>query len=885
VSAAVPDKEPDQRPHLETVGGAGDPTSASALLDYTSAGTSLVAAYRTHGHLAADLDPLGMPAPDDPALHPEYHGLTEEAMRAIPARALRVYVDGETLWDVLPHLREIYCGTVAYEIEHLSSHEQRRWLREAIESRRFWVPTQVEEKRRLLIRLLRVEGFEQYLRRTFLGAKTFSIEGLDMMILMLDEAVLLAAEEGIEEAVFGMAHRGRLNVLAHVLRRPYRDILAEFEGEHALDVETLRPDHGSGDVKYHHAANTTRTFEVGGETRSIRLSLVPNPSHLEFVNPVVMGRTRALETVYAAPASVTHDRRRAISVLIHGDSAFSGQGIVAESLNLGTLPGYTVGGALHLISNNQIGFTTDPRDFRSTRHSSDLAKGFNVPIIHVNADHLAGCRAAVRLAMAFRARFGRDVLIDLVGYRRWGHNEGDEPAYTHPKMYEVVRTHRPIAERYAEEIMGEGVITEDDVAQMRQYVARRLKEEHARVREPKYHEPAGEPDRWATPTSVSEERLRRLNEELLEVPDSFTVHPKLVTQLQRRVSAMDDGSIAWGHAEALAFASLLCDGVHVRLTGQDTERGTFSHRHAVLHDVETGELYTPLEHLKGARAGFEIHNSPLTEAACLGFEHGYSVTRPDALVLWEAQYGDFANGAQVIIDQFIVSSESKWGEKSRLTLLLPHGFEGNGPEHSSARLERFLKLGAEDNMTVVNATTPAQYFHLLRLQALAKLRRPLVVMTPKGLLRAKDATSSLAELTSGTFQAVLDDPDAGEYKEDISRLVLCSGKMYYDLQRHPQRAERPEVAVARIERLYPFPAEEFRALVDSYPFLESVAWVQEEPQNMGAWRHIRHRLEQAIPPGVPLRYEGRPWRASPSEGYPIAHEREQERIVKAALGL
>jgi 2-oxoglutarate dehydrogenase E1 component len=786
---------------------------------------------------------------------------------------------------VLPHLREIYCGTVAYEIEHLSSHEQRRWLREAIESRRFWVPTQVEEKRRLLIRLLRVEGLEQYLRRTFLGAKTFSIEGLDMMILMLDEAVLLAAEEGIEEAVFGMAHRGRLNVLAHVLRRPYRDILAEFEGEHALDVETLRPDHGSGDVKYHHAAHTTRTFEIGGEIRSIRLSLVPNPSHLEFVNPVVMGHTRALQTLYAAPASVTHDRRRAISVLIHGDSAFSGQGIVAESLNLGTLPGYTVGGALHLISNNQIGFTTDPRDFRSTRHSSDLAKGFNVPIIHVNADHLAGCRAAVRLAMAFRARFGRDVLIDLVGYRRWGHNEGDEPAYTHPKMYEVVRTHRPIAERYAEEIIEEGVISAEDVAEMRQYVARRLKEEHARVREPKYHEPAAEPDRWATPTAVSEERLRRLNEELLETPESFTTHPKLVTQLAKRGTALDDGTIAWGHAEALAFASLLCDGVHVRLTGQDTERGTFSHRHAVLHDVETGELYTPLEHLKGARAGFEIHNSPLTEAACLGFEHGYSVTRPDALVLWEAQYGDFANGGQVIIDQFIVSSESKWGEKSRLTLLLPHGFEGNGPEHSSARLERFLKMGAEDNMTVVNPTTPAQLFHLLRLQALAKLRRPLIVMTPKGLLRAKDAASPLPQLTQGTFQAVLDDPDALEYKEDITRLVLCSGKMYYDLQRHPQRAERPEVAVARIERLYPFPAEEFGRLVDSYPFLESVVWVQEEPQNMGAWRHIRHRLEQAIPAGVPLRYEGRPWRASPSEGYPIVHEREQERIVKAAIGL
>ena len=419
--------------------GAGDPTSASALLDYTSAGTSLVAAYRTHGHLAADLDPLGMPAPDDPALHPEYHGLTEEAMRAIPARALRVYVDGETLWDVLPHLREIYCGTVAYEIEHLSSHEQRRWLREAIESRRFWVPTQVAEKRRLLIRLLRVEGFEQYLRRTFLGAKTFSIEGLDMMILMLDEAVLLAAEEGIEEAVFGMAHRGRLNVLAHVLRRPYRDIFAEFEGEHALDVETLRPDHGSGDVKYHHNANTTRTFEIGGETHSIRLSLVPNPSHLEFVNPVVMGRTRALETLYAAPASVTHDRRRALSVLIHGDAAFSGQGIVAESLNLGTLRG--LHGRRRAAPDLEQPDRLHDRPARLPLHAPLVrpGEGLQRPD-HPRQRRPPGRPAARPSASRWRsgARFARDVLIDLVGYRRWGHNEGDEPAYTQPQMYEVV---------------------------------------------------------------------------------------------------------------------------------------------------------------------------------------------------------------------------------------------------------------------------------------------------------------------------------------------------------------------------------------------------------------------------------------------------------------
>jgi 2-oxoglutarate dehydrogenase E1 component len=453
-------------------------------------------------------------------------------------------------------------------------------------------------------------------------------------------------------------------------------------------------------------------------------------------------------------------------------------------------------------------------------------------------------------------------------------------------MYELVHEHPAIAARYAEEIVGESVVTHEDVKAMREHIARRLKEEHSRIRETKPHESATEATAWAAPTGVNAERLQRLNDELLEVPESFTVNAKLAGQLARRNDAMaGTRGIDWGHAEALAFGSLLCDGVHIRLTGQDSERGTFSHRHAVLHDAGTGETYTPIEHLKGARAGFEIHNSPLTENACMGFEHGYSVTRPDALVLWEAQYGDFANGAQVIIDQFIVSSQSKWGQTSRLTLLLPHGYEGNGPEHSSARLERFLKLGAEQNITVVAPTTPANYFHLLRVQALAKLRRPLIVMTPKGLLRAKDAVSEVADLVEGTFRPVIDDPKASRWREDVTRLVLCSGKIYYDLQRHPDRADADEVAIARIERLYPFPNDEVHALIESYPYLESVVWVQEEPQNMGAWRSIRHRLEQAMPSGIRLRYEGRPWRASPSEGYPVAHEREQERIVKVALGL
>ena len=861
-----------------------------ARLDWTSAGMSLVTRHRTHGHLKAQLDPLGTPPPGDPALEPESFGLTPEAMEAVPAAMLRVYVPGDTLAEVLPQLRRVYCGTIAYELEHLSSHEERWWLREAIESRRYWVDASPEEERRLLVRLLRVEGLEQYLRRTFLGAKQFSIEGLEMMVLMLDEAIALAAEEGIEQAVFGMAHRGRLNVLAHVLRRPYAKIIAEFEGERTTDVETDLPEGGAGDVKYHLGATSTRRIPVDGGEREIRLSLLPNPSHLEFVNPVVVGRTRALQTEHAGESAIEVDAKRAMAVQIHGDAAFSGQGVVAETLNLQGLPGYRVGGSLHLIANNQVGFTTDAVDARSTRYSSDMAKGFDVPIIHVNADDLRACRTAIRLAMAFRRRFGRDVVIDLVGYRRWGHNEGDEPAYTQPTMYDAIREKPSVASVTAERLVRAGIVSEDDVAEMRAHIARRLQEAHQSLKAPRpvRERPvrASDMPQPAVETAVPADVLRALNEELLTLPDGFMPHPKLAQQLERRREALDRGAIDFGHAEALAFASLLREGTAVRLTGQDSERGTFSHRHAVLHDVERGRTYTPLEHVRGAQAGFEIRNSPLSETGCLGFEYGYAVTAPDALVLWEAQFGDFVNGAQVIVDQFIASGASKWGQRSRLTLLLPHGFEGNGPEHSSARLERFLQLAAEDNIRICYPTTAAQFFHLLREQARTSVRRPLVVMTPKGLLRARDAASTLDELTRTTgFQQVIDDPQARDYPEDIARLVLCSGKIYYDLQRHPERSVADEVAIARVERLYPFPLEAVRDLIASYPNLESVVWVQEEPQNAGAYRNLRHRLEASLPPGLVLEYAGRPWRSSPAEGYTVAHTQEQDRIMRRALWL
>ena len=620
--------------------------------------------------------------------------------------------------------------------------------------------------------------------------------------------------------------------------------------------------------------------------------LAANPSHLEAVNPVVEGLTRAAQTDHSTP-DARHDPTAALAVLIHGDAAFPGQGIVAETFNLQALPGYRTGGTLHLLANNQIGFTTDPDEGRSTRYSSDLAKGFDSPIIHVNADDPEGAISAVRLAMAFRERFHHDVVVDLVGYRRFGHNEQDEPAYTQPMMAARIHEHPPVREIYAGRLMAEGTITPGESDDLVTEVERRLKEAHEHLRSSfgngaGHTEPApGGKHRGSPETAVDAGLLRRLNEELLDVPDTFTVHPKLLRQLERRRDTLGpEGGIDWGQAEALAFASLVAEGVPVRLTGQDSERGTFAHRHLVLHDAETNEQWTPIRHLAEARASFEVENSPLSEFASVGFEYGYSVGTPDGLVLWEAQFGDFVNGAQVIIDQFIVSGYAKWEQTSRLTLLLPHGYEGNGPEHSSARVERFLQLAAQGNIRIANCSTPAQYFHLLRLQALGSTPRPLVIFTPKSLLRLKQATSHFDELTSGSFRPVFDDPRmTDDTRSSVRKLLLCSGKVYYDIVGHAGFGDIEDVAVARLDQLYPFPVPAYTALVRSYPGLKEVVWVQEEPQNMGPFRSIRHRLEESLPPVVTLSYAGRPWRASTSEAYPTAHAVEQDRFVRKALGL
>jgi len=885
--------------------GTAAPSSAEAgvtttqpdeeLLQAVQAATSLLKGYRTHGHLAARLDPLGREPKGDPSLQPENLNLTPELMSKIPASILRIGVPGETLLETLPRMREVYCGTIAYQFEHLSSHQQRTWLREMVETGAHRQPLEDDEKRRLLLRLIDVFQFERFIEKAYLGQKIFTIEGLDAIVPMLDELVTLAHRSGAEEVVFGMAHRGRLAVLAHNLGRSVESILAEFEGAKQIDaVKAVAaiPHGGTGDVKYHYGHQGV--YETS-EDEKIAVRLYPNPSHLEFVNPVVEGATRFIQSDFEG-SRIEHKPRCAVPVLLHGDASFPGQGVVAETLNLRALKGYTTGGTIHVIQNNQVGFTTDPEEARSTPYAADMAKGFNVPIVHVNADDVEACSAAIRLAMAYRERWGQDIVIDVIGYRRYGHNETDEPAYTQPQVAAKIKAHPPVSELYAEKLVEEGVMSREDVeaaaGARHDEMSAALKDLRHKMELGDYEDPTvttgstGELDRTASPsvgTAVPIEKLRELNQALIEVPESFTIHRKLRKPLSKRIEALEDGGIEFGHAEALAFASLLSEGVHIRLTGQDTERGTFSQRHLVLHDEKTGLRYCPMQNLEEASAPFELYNSPLSEMACLGFEYGYSAATPNALVLWEAQYGDFANAGQVIIDSFIVSGQAKWGQTSRLTLLLPHGYEGSGPEHSSARIERFLALGAEGNIRIANPTTAAQYFHLLRRQALIKKPRPLVVFTPKGLLRLDRAAANAKQLTDQHFHFILDDPRAAERREKVERLVLCTGKVYFDLDASERRENTENVAIARVELLFPFAKEQLTELIASYPNLKEVTWVQEEPRNMGCWKVMSRRLPDILPEGVELGFIGRPTRASPGEGYSVAHAREQERIVLTAL--
>jgi 2-oxoglutarate dehydrogenase E1 component len=874
------------------VAAAAGPAVAAGIgldaLAHVAAAMQLIGTFRTHGYLAAQLDPLGTTPLGEPGLEPENLGLTPDVLRRIPIGVLNTYVGGETLADAVPRLRETYCGTIAYEIEHIANHDQRTWLRRVIESGEHFLPLSDDDRRHLLTDLTRVEALEMFLHKSYLGSKRFGIEGLDMLVPMLRRAIELSYEQGTRTIVMGMAHRGRLNVLSHILGRPYGVLLAEFEGGRAVE-ETLTPRGGTGDVKYHHGAQGTFTTARGD---SLAITLMPNPSHLEAVNPVVEGYARAHQTDRTG-ADPLHEPCCVLPVLIHGDAAFAAQGVVAETFNLARLAGYGTGGTLHVITNNQVGFTTDARDARSTDFASDLAKGFDVPTVHVNADDPEACIAAINLAMMYREKFAHDVVINLVGYRRHGHNEGDEPRYTQPVMYQMIDGHPTVRELYARRLVALGVVSPDapDAEALGAYETLVRTQEELRADLAGGEWDGAEPDRVTglfvavtePETAVAEQLLREVNAELHRVPDGFHLNRKLVKPFRQRSELTTESVIEWGHAEALAFGTLRADGVPIRLTGQDTRRGTFSQRHLVLHDAKTGAEFAPVQNLSRAKAPMELHNSPLSEYGALGFEYGYGIADTRTLVLWEAQFGDFANGAEIIIDQFIIAGLSKWGQTSRLTMLLPHGYEGQGPEHSSARVERYLALAVEGNIRVANCSTPAQYFHLLRRQGLHREVRPLVVFTPKSLLRHPGAVSTLADFTRGRFEPILDDPALRGDRSEVTRLVLCSGKVYYDVITDDRRADARAVAVGRIEMLYPFPTLEVEALLNAYPNLREVVWLQEEPANMGARKWVVPQLGELARDGVTVRYVSRPERSSPAEGYPAAHRTEQQRLVDEAL--
>jgi 2-oxoglutarate dehydrogenase E1 component len=716
-----------------------------------------------------------------------------------------------------------------------------------------------------------------------------------MLIPMLDEIIAGAVDSESREVVIGMAHRGRLNVLAHVLGKSYTEILAEFAHAKHEEGVPLSDSFGygwTGDVKYHLGAE-----HIFGQKTAVDLNVIlsPNPSHLEFVNPVIGGMARASQEIRSVAGTPMQDVDKTLPILIHGDAAFPGEGVVAETLNLWHLRGYWVGGTIHIIANNQLGFTTLPQDSRSTPFASDLAKGFSLPIIHVNADDPYACLVAVRIAHAYRDQFHKDVVVDLVGYRRWGHNEGDEPAFTQPQMYDAIRSHPTVREIYSHTLVQEGIVSQSEADALSKdafaVLEQAKKDADRRDQTPQYSNGDGlhsvEP-RLKTPPQVSAKTLTTYNEELVSWPKNFVPNTKLARILQRRATTLGpDGGIDWGQAEALAFASILAQDTPIRLTGQDSERGTFSHRNAVLHSVEDGEVYVPLEHLSDARAAFSIYNSPLSEIGALGFEYGFSVHAPDTLVLWEAQFGDFSNVAQVIIDQFIASGRAKWKQDSSLVLLLPHGYEGQGPEHSSARLERYLQLAAQDNWRVANCSTSAQYFHLLRLQAcnLQNYPRPLVIMTPKALLRNPLSSSRLQDLTEGSFQPVLDDQRARANAQSIRRVVLCTGKIAIDLLGHSSRAHNEDIAIVRVEMLYPFPDEALKGVLASYPRAREVVWVQEEPRNMGAGSYMLPRLQALVDPQMTIDVISRPERSSPAAGFWDLYMAEQEQILAEAFRL
>jgi 2-oxoglutarate dehydrogenase E1 component len=853
---------------------------------------NLAQSIRRYGHLAARLDPLGLRKPvGDPSLSPENYGITVEDLRALPASLISSPLadDATTMYDVVEAFRRVYCSTTGYDYAHVFVPEERRWLRNAAEGGRFRAPIDPIDPHALLDRLTQIEVFERFLHRTFPGKTRFSIEGVDMMVPILDEVIAESAEAGITSILIGMAHRGRLNVMAHVLNKPYAQILAEFKDP--VSSKRFREDMAwTGDVKYHAGAH--RAIK-GGRAMDLVVSMPPNPSHLEAVDPIVEGMARAAGTAVDAPGAPRFDPTRSVPILIHGDAAFPGQGVVAETLNLSRLPGYSTGGTIHIIANNQLGFTTGYEDAYSTSYASGLARGFKIPIVHVNADDPEACVEAARLAIAYRAKFQRDFLIDLIGYRRHGHNEGDEASFTQPLMYAAIASHPTAREIWARTLVERGETTEEQVEALNrkdqealQAALDALKPEQDFVEPQPEAPPPGAASR--VETGVPLDQLQSLNTSLLTLPSDFTMHRKLERVREKRHTALNDPAertVDWSLAEELGLASILADGVSIRLTGEDVERGTFSHRHSVFHCVNTGRVHVPLQTLPQANAAFEIHNSPLTENAVIGFEYGYNIQEPTRLVIWEAQYGDFINGAQVMIDEFVVSARGKWGQRPSLVLLLPHAHEGQGPDHASARPERFLQIAADLNMRVANCTTAAQYFHLLRRQAalLAVDPLPLIVLTPKSLLRHPLVASTPQELTEGRFRMVIPDAEASTRAAEVRRVLVCTGKVYTDLVAAEPRASRSDIAICRLEQLYPVPMRDLRAMLDGYPNADEIVWVQEEPENMGAWEFIRPHLIE-VSGGRTVRRVARPRSANPAEGSAALHALNQQALVNQAYG-
>ena len=838
----------------------------------------LIHAYRVRGHIMADTDPLEYQQRSHPDLEVESHGLTlwdlerEFATGSFGGEGRRFM----KLRNILGILRDSYCRTVGIEYMHIQDPEQRRWIQQRVEQPHVKPPR--EEQLRILLKLNQAEAFETFLQTKFVGQKRFSLEGGETTIPLIDEICEAAAEAQLDEVTIGMAHRGRLNVLANIVGKRYSQIFREFEGN--IDPRTVQ---GSGDVKYHLGAEGAFTAGSGAE---IKVSVAANPSHLEAVDPVLEGIARAKQDVLNKGAEFP-----VLPLLVHGDAAFAGQGVVAETLNLSQLRGYRTGGTIHVVVNNQVGFTTSPASSRSSLYCTDVARMVQAPIFHVNGDDPEACIRVARLAFEYRQAFKKDVVIDLVCYRRRGHNEGDDPSYTQPLMYDLIEQKRSVRKLYTESLIGRGDITVEEAEQVLRDYQQQLERVFTEVREATT---TPSPDEWTTvpdypvkhgaetSTSVSKEVLKRISDAHLNMPEGFTVHPKVLPQLQRRAAAILDGPIDWGTGEILAFGSLLLDGRPVRLAGQDSRRGTFVSRFATVIDRKNADEWTPLANLSEDQAQFYVYDSLLSEYAAMGFEYGYSVARPDALVLWEAQFGDFANGAQTVIDEFVTSSQTKWGQQSGVVLLLPHGYEGQGPDHSSARIERFLTMAADDAFVVAQPSTPASYFHLLRKHSLGEEHRPLIVFTPKSMLKRKDAASQPPDFTEGTFRPVMGDAEVDP--GGVEKLLLCSGRITWDLmvERRKREGEELRTAIVRLEQLYPRPVEELKAELAKYPNLQEVRWVQDEPANMGPWPHMALNLTPELG-GMPFYRVSRPESSSPSVGQHSRHVEEQKALIAQAF--